>query len=141
MPHDLNAHTTPDREPADPVPQRDDLAHTLVAERERSACREETRGEEQIDVAPRDGERANQGLAVALEPRLRDVMPFDGTGSDAGELSHGAESSRTTPASQTISLHARLRAAQPIRYASAATSQSRNAVMRGSSRPSGRHTR
>ena len=59
-----------DLEPVHRVPELDDLGDALVAERERPAHREEARGEEEVDVAARDGERPDEGLAVALEPRL-----------------------------------------------------------------------
>src|SRR5262249_59696606 len=61
----------------------------LVSDGELSARWELAGGEDEVDVAARDGERADEGLAVALEPRLRHVPPFDGVRSRARELSHG----------------------------------------------------
>jgi len=85
-----------------------------MPERERSARREQARGEEEVDVAARDGERADEGLAVALEPRLRHVPPFDGVRSRARELSHVRQLSSGAEPSQTIFRYARLRLAQPL---------------------------
>ena len=133
-----------DLQAAHAVAERHDLGDALVPERERLADREDAGRQRQVDVAARDRERTHEGVAVASEPRLGNVTPFDGAGSGTGELSHGCGYPAPRPLSQTISLHARLRATQSIRrprYASASTSQSRSATMRGSSSPSGRHTR
>ena len=104
----------PDLQAGHRIPERDDLSDALVPERERSTRREQARGEEEVDVAARDGEGTDEGLAVPLEPRLRHVTPFDGVGADARELSHARQLSSGAHPWQTISPHARLRVVQPL---------------------------
>ena len=107
-------HALANLQPAHRVPKLHDLGDTLVAEREGPARREQAGGEEEIDVAACDGERADEGLAVSLEPRLGNVLPRDRIGCAARKLSHGRQLSRCAQLSQTISPHARLRATQPL---------------------------
>src|SRR5262249_47421948 len=96
------------------IPERDDLGNALVPEREGSARREQARGEEEVDVAARDGERTDEGLEVPLELRLRHVAPFEGVRSGARELSHAHQISSATAPSQTIFRYARWRPVQPL---------------------------
>ena len=78
-------------QPAHRVPELEGSRRHLVAERERPARREQAGGEEEIDVAPCDGERTDEGFAVSLEPRRGNVLPSDGVGCAARELSHGRQ--------------------------------------------------
>ena len=130
-----------DLQPAHRVAERDDLGDALVAEREGPARREQAGGQEEVDVAARDGERTDQRFAVSLEPRLGNVPPSDGVGCAARELSHGPQlPSRAEPRKRFLRTRG---CAGRNRSASrrASTSQSRSATIRGSSSPSGRQTR
>ena len=53
-------------QPAHRIPELEDLGDTLVSEREGPARREQARGEEEIDVAPCNGERTDEGFVISL---------------------------------------------------------------------------
>src|SRR5262249_33539799 len=106
-------------EAAHRIAELEDLGDTLVAKREGSTGREQAGGEEEIDVAPRDGERTDEGFAVSLEPRRGNVLPSDGVWCVARELLHGRQLTGRREATQTTFPHVWLRGTQPLRLAEA----------------------
>src|SRR5439155_13577266 len=131
-----------DLQPANRVTELHRLGDRLVPERKRAAQWKQAGSEEEIDVAACDRERTDQGFDVSLEMRLGDVAPFDGAGPGTRELSHASQLSSASVSRRKRFLRTRDCTRRNRRaYASASTSQSRRATIRGSSRPSGRHTR
>ena len=85
---------SPGVEGGDGVADVDHLGDALVAEGELASDGSDARGPAQVEVAGRDGERADDRLAVALDPRLADVPPLELPGLDEGQLLHRTEIER-----------------------------------------------
>src|SRR5262249_16897617 len=101
-------------QPAHRTPELEDLGDTLVAEREGPARREQAGGEEEIDVAPCNGEWTGGGFAISVEPRRGNVLPSDGVGCAARELPHGRDLPSGGGQRKRFFPHARLRGTQSL---------------------------
>jgi hypothetical protein len=64
------------------------LRDALVAHRERAVPGHVPAHDVAVDVAGSDRERADEGLAVALQRGLGDVVPLEPAGPDERELAH-----------------------------------------------------